>query len=116
MGKDSKLNKIQGYFDTKGKRLSANDKDLICGILDNKEKYNNYSRVFDTKDSGRDYKGTWSTHTVEKYQIQVDDKKLHVNYSSDHTCDDDSRTNHFETDYLDIRSVLNALKRIFELQ
>jgi hypothetical protein len=112
MGKDFKLNRIQQYFDTKGKRLSAKDKELVCKVLDDKDKYNNFNRVIETSDSGRDYRDTWSTHTVENFKIEVDENNFQIKHSEDYSCDD-GFTRHSDTIYSDVREVINALKRIF---
>lgn len=109
---DKRLEEIRQYFDTVGKRLSDDDKDLLCNVIDNSEKYNGYaSSVFEEHNSGKDYRGRWESQTETQYHINIDESSFSVDEDYHHSCDDGYDVK-LEYHHSNVDDVLGALRRM----
>ena len=71
---DERLNLIRHYCDTTGVHLHDSDKDLLCMVLENPDKYNGFtSQMYSESDEGKDYRGEWSNYSQWQYRINIDD-------------------------------------------
>ena len=76
---DYKLELIRQYCDTTGIRLRDYEKDLLYKVLENSGRYNGFeSSIFEARDSGRDYRDTWSNYEKRQYKIAIDYGRLHI--------------------------------------
>ena len=110
---DERLKSIRNYFDTSGTRLSNDDKEVLCNVIDNADKYNGFrSSVFEEHDSGRDaYKGRWESSTETQYKINIDESGFSIDEKYHHSCDD-GYDNKQEFHLTDVRDVLGALRHM----
>ena len=85
----SKLDLIRQYCNTAGMRLSEDDKDLLCRILENPDEYDGFeSRVFEQTFEDRDpYHGRCHVTNNWQYRINID-SKLSIDKRYRHACDD----------------------------
>ena len=101
---------IRQYCDTTKYRLSPEEMDLLCKVLETPAKYDGFiSRVYTENDEGKDYRGSWAASTTQKFRIDIDSKlSIHEWYRRIVDGDEDR----YECDHTDTRQILNILKRI----
>lgn len=74
---DKRLTLIRQHCDTSDMHLSSENKDLLCKILENPEKYNGFtSSVIKTLREGVDAEGNWEADVFTQYMILIDEKGL----------------------------------------
>ena len=111
------LSLIRQFCDTSKYRLSNDEKNLLCMILENPDRYNGFtSNLHSESDSGKDYKGRWSTCTKWQYRIYIN-SVLSIDERYYHYCDDgfeDKRHWEWEDAWhiTDTRRILEILKEI----
>ena len=110
------LTLIRQYCDTARIHLSRYEKDLLCKILENPEKYNGFtSELYTETDSGRDYRDTWTSETNKQYRILID-STLRIAYRYRHCCDGYNQDQHWAWEnawiITDAREIVNILKEI----
>ena len=114
--KDNQLTLIRQYCDTTGIRLKGYEKDLLCKVLENPEKYNGFtSELYTKSDSGRDYRDKWTSTTKWQYRININ-SNLSVDYRYYHYCDGFEQDKHWEWDnawhITETRRIIKILKEI----
>lgn len=109
---DDRLKSIRNYFDTTGMRLSDDDKDILCNVIDNPDKYNGFtSSIFEEHDSGKDFNGRWESKTETQYTINIGEDGFSVDENYHHSCDD-GYDNKQEYHLTGVRDVLGALRHM----
>lgn len=114
---NSKLDFIRQFFDTRGKRLSDSDKDLLYKILKDPGQYNGFtSQVFRENRSGKDYNGEWFTSIESQFRILFTDFGLKLMKVSELKCDDGYHSGSMDWkdafEVTDIRSILDAFRQM----
>ena len=85
---NDQLNLIRQYCDTTGIRLSSYEKDLLCRVLENPEKYDGFtSQLYTDSNSGKDYRGRWESTTQWQYRIHIN-SRLTIDKRYRHSSDD----------------------------
>lgn len=110
------LTLIRQYCDTAGTRLSSHEKDLLCKILEDPERYNGFtSKLYTETDSGRDYRDTWTSVTNWQYRILID-PSLRIAHRYRHCCDGYNQEKYWAWKdawiITDARKIVNILKEI----
>lgn len=110
------LELIRRYCDTKGVRLSDLEKDLLCKVLANPEKYNGFtSKLYTKSNSGRDYRDTWTSITKWQYRINID-TTISIDQRYYHCADGFEQDAHWNWGnawtITDIRRIIQILKEI----
>ncbi len=117
---DSRLTTIRQFFDTTGKRLNDGEKNILCEVIGNPDKYNGYtSELYERHDSGKDYRGRWESSTSQQFRINMD-QGLSISERYKHECDDGySNSEHWDWDnawvMTDVREIAKTLMRFLDI-
>ena len=110
------LDLIRQYCDTTGIRLSSNEKDLLCLVLENPERYDGFtSELYTENRSGRDYRDTWDSTTKWQYRINIG-STLTIDERYRHSCDGYVQDEHWDWSnawhITDTRKIIKILQEI----
>jgi len=109
---DKRLKSIRSYFDTTGIHLNNDEKDLLCNVINNQDRYDGFeSSVYEEHASGKDYNGRWESSTKTQYKINIDENDFTVDEHYDHQCDD-GYENKQDYKLTGVRDVLRALRNM----
>lgn len=112
----NQLDLIRRYFDTTGMHLSSMEKDVLCKVLENPQKYNGFtSALYTERDLGKDHRGRWSSTTNKQYRVNVD-SNLSIDERWRHECDGYEQNEHWDWNnawhITEIRRIANILMGI----
>ena len=113
---DNQLTLIRAYCDTSGLHLSIYDKELLCKILEDPERYDGFtSELYTDETSGKDYRGRWDSVSNWQYRINID-TELSIDKRCKHECDGYVQDDHWDWDnawhITDVREMLEILQEI----
>ena len=111
------LELIRQYCNTAGIRLSGDEKDILCKVLENPARYNGFTtQVYTIPGSGKDYRGRWDSTTKKQYRINID-STLSIDERYYHSCDGYVQDEHWDWDnawhITDTRRIIEVLREIW---
>ena len=113
---DYQLNLIRQYCDTTGIRLSGSEKDLLCKVLEDPDRYDGFtSELYTENKHGRDYRDTWDSTSNWQYRINID-SELSIDKRYRHSCDGYDQDKHWDWDnawhITETRMIIRVLQEI----
>ena len=113
---DNQLKTIRRYCDTSGYRLNGYEKRVLCRLLEDPSRYNGFeSKLYQERNSGRDYRDTWDALNEWQYRILID-SRLIIKKRERHSCDGYVQDGHWSWsnawEITDTRKIIRILQEI----
>ena len=113
---NNQLELIRQYCDTSGIHLHQSEKDLLCMVLENPNRYDGFTSELKTEEkSGRDYRDTWDSLTEWQYRSNID-SELSIDERYRHCCDGYNQEEHWDWDnawhITELRRIIEILEEI----